>query len=168
MTKKIWSGQYDPCDRVPTCSGSKTKVKYHLEVDAKGVNVLVAEKEPFDWYGMIQASTDGCSLEKMLDRYRKTGDLSILNKRTGAYFDATAMPNSLIGMYKKIQEGERYFNELPLDIRQKFDNSFTKFLANNGCYKSDAVKSDSVKFDSVKSDSVKSEKNVKKESDFND
>lgn len=118
--------------RVPTASGEFYKKKYHLEVNALGVNELVEEDEPFDWYGMIQASTEGCSMDYLLKRFQQTGDISILQKTKGQYFDSTDMPKDLLGMYKKVQEGERYFNQLPLEVRQQFDNSFTKFLASEG------------------------------------
>lgn len=131
--------QFDDFERIPTCAGCKEKVTYHMRVDERGVNDLVADDVKFDWYGMIQASTEGCSIEYLLKKYEQTGDISLLQRKQGSFFDVTDLPDSLIGMYKKIQEGERYFNELPLEVRESFDNSFTKFLAQNGEIKTNNI-----------------------------
>ena len=48
------------------------------------------------------------------------------------YADITDMPKSYIEAHNKIQKMEQNFNELPLEIRNKFDNSFTKYLAEAG------------------------------------
>lgn len=111
---------------------NKEQYEYHIEVDALGHEVSVKNDKPLNWYEQIQSYHDGCALKCLLDRYKQTGDLGVINKQTGSYFDASDMPTDLISMYKKVQEGERYFNNLPLEVKQLFNNSFTEFLSKDG------------------------------------
>lgn len=136
---------------------NKDHYEYHIEVDSFGHEVSVKNDKPINWYEQIQSYHDGCALKCLLDRYKQTGDLAIINKTNGQYFDASDMPDTLIGMYKKVQEGERYFNSLPTEVKQLFNNSFTEFLDKDGVVPQIEVKQE-----------VKEVKQEVKESDTNE
>lgn len=131
----------------------KESDNFHLEVNKAGQNNMVKDEIRVNWYEQIQSYHDGCALKCLLDKYKQTGDVSILNRKSGEYFDASEMPTTLIDMYKKVQEGEQLFENLPKETKEKFNNSFTEFLAKNGTI------SESIVNDDVVSD----EKRVKKE-----
>lgn len=112
---------------------AKDKDTFHLVIDDFGHQKL--EKNGTDnWYAKIQSYHDGCALKCMLARYKETGDISFLSKSNGQYFDATNMPTSLLDMYKKVNEGKELFANLPLEVRQQFNNDFGEFLAKGGVY----------------------------------
>lgn len=110
---------------------SKEKPTYHLVIDKFGHQKLEQDGVE-NIYDKIQAYHDGCALKCILARYKETGDVSLLNRKSGAFFDSTDMPDSLLGMYKKVNEGKEFFNNLPLEVRQQFNNDFGEFLAKGG------------------------------------
>ena len=64
-------------------------------------------------------------------RYQR-GDIDVLAQRAGMYGDFTNMPTSYAELYQNVLDAQAYFDSLPLEIRQKFDHSFSKFFTSIG------------------------------------
>ena len=60
------------------------------------------------------------------------GDDSVLNPRPPMYGDFTQLPSSYAEMLNMVIDGERYFDSLPLETRNKFDNDRGKWFASIG------------------------------------
>lgn len=60
------------------------------------------------------------------------GDDSVLNPRPPMYGDFTQFPSSYADILNMVISGEQYFNSLPLDIRNQFDNDRGKWFATIG------------------------------------
>lgn len=59
----------------------------------------------------------------------KNGDLTDLNLKEGFYADMTKMPKTRAEFLQLFIDMERKFNELPLEIRNKFDNNYRNWYA---------------------------------------
>jgi len=60
------------------------------------------------------------------------GDTSVLNDAQAMYGDFTVMPKSMAEALQLVIDGERKFYMLPLEIRQKFNNSYNAWLMASG------------------------------------
>ena len=88
------------------------------------------------------------------------GDIDVLAQRAGMYGDFTNMPTSYAELYQSVLDAQAYFDSLPLDIRQKFDHSFSKFFTSIGTPEFNAVFSQPVVDAAVDVEYAKSEVNV--------
>ena len=79
-------------------------------------------------YQKIQASKDATLIYNIIDRYN-AGDESVLSKTIGSYGNFTKMPTTLVEAQQKLIDAERTFEQLPITIREKYNNSYTEFLA---------------------------------------
>ena len=81
-----------------------------------------------NWYEYIQSFAESVDIQTILKR-AALGDNSGLNAVQGFYADVTGMPKNNAQLLQMIIDGQRNFEQLPLEIRQKFDNDFNKFFA---------------------------------------
>lgn len=79
----------------------------------------------------INSYRDETDMSYILSRLM-AGDDSVLNPRPPMYGDFTQLPSSYADMLNMVIEGSRYFDSLPLDIRNKFDNDHGKWFASIG------------------------------------
>lgn len=114
-----------------TNSGEKLEEVLAMKLDEKG-NEEFYVSGLHDTYAEIQAYADEVNLERIIDRCLETGDLNILNQVKKEYIDITEMPKNLIDAKNKINAAETEFYNLPLEIREKYDNNFNKYLADVG------------------------------------
>lgn len=103
---------------------------YVQDIDAAGRTVLSLDHQ-HDLYAEIQSHTESCTITNILNRYMN-GDVSVLSSVNGQYFDATGMPTTYADLFQRVNECERIFNELPLEQREKFNNSYTEFWSSFG------------------------------------
>lgn len=121
--------QYDRT-RIYSKPGSGIKKNYRAEVLKNGDIELVEDGE-INLYEMIQADKDSCDINVLLKQYA-LGDPSALAKRQGTYGDFTQMPKNFAEMLNKVIEGEKLFESLPVEVKNKFDNSLNQFIATAG------------------------------------
>lgn len=69
------------------------------------------------------------------------GDTSVLPDPNALYADVTDLPNTPIGMVNFLDGMRRKFDSLPAETREKFDNSFSRFIAGVPTHASDDVSS---------------------------
>ena len=107
--------------------GSPERKTYSSKIHDDGsIELIESGKE--DWYGYIQSFADEVDINTIL-RKAALGDVSGLQKVQGFYADATTMPKSYSQLLQMVIDGERNFEQLPVEIRQKFDNDFYKFFS---------------------------------------
>lgn len=110
-----------------SCPGSDVRIKYALQLQEDGTYDL-EEVGKESWHEIIEASYDSCNIDSILQRY-KNGDVDVLNQRVGQFGDFTDVPNTPFDIYRKIRNSENDFDHLPIDIKNKFDNSFDRFVS---------------------------------------
>lgn len=118
---------YDPHDRVIAPAGNPDVVIYSPSVDNDGHIVLdaVGVKNLPDY---IDSFRESCDINVLISRFN-AGDVSALSRTQGAYFDATQLPHTYAEMLNTVINAEKTFNLLPLHVREKFDNSYVKWLS---------------------------------------
>lgn len=107
-------------------SGSPKKVDYSSFVNEKGVLEIVPVGE-IDMYAEIQSHAAECDINMIIKRYQM-GDENALQKAQGFFIDATNVPENMADMLNKLNRAELEFNKLPVSIKQKYGNDFTKFI----------------------------------------
>lgn len=75
----------------------------------------------------IQKSLKDTLIYNILDKYNR-GNVDVLNKAHGQFFDATVYPTSLAEAQNSIIKANRFFDSLPLDVRKSFSNSSESFV----------------------------------------
>lgn len=111
--------------------GSPIHVLYSAKVDKNGVTVLekVGEENTDD---MIQAAKESTDINMIIKYYEATGDESVLNRYVPQYGDFTKVPKSLAEFLQLRIDSQNFFDALPADIKQKFDNNSDMFFAQAG------------------------------------
>lgn len=119
--------QFDAHDRVPANAGTREHILYMAQFDDLGNHTLV-ESGKEDLYAYIQSHKESCDIHVIMERFAR-GDVQALQRRQAMFGDFTDFPTTYAGMLNAIEAGEQHFMSLPLEVRQKFDNSFQKWLA---------------------------------------
>ena len=122
--------QYDARDRISSNPGSPIHITYAGHHDEKG-RVVLEESGRENIYDQIQSHAESCDIHVLMKRYLN-GDVAALSQAQGQYLDATQFPKTYADMLNFVNEQERAFMALPADVRAKFGNSFTEYLAASG------------------------------------
>ena len=91
-----------------------------------GVLVL-NESGKRDVYADIQLYKDECDVNLLVERY-KQGDVGVLERVRGFYADVSDAPKSLADVLNTVAKAEQFFESLPVEVKQAFNNSFSEFL----------------------------------------
>jgi len=73
-----------------------------------------------------QSFKDECNINIIMSRYMKTGVLDFVNKHQGQYGDITGLEYQTA--MQQIASAQSLFQELPSNIRSRFDNDPREFL----------------------------------------
>lgn len=119
--------RYSKHERVYSCPGRKTRPKYSAYCLENGT-IELEECGTEYIYDDIQSYADSCDINLILARYA-AGETDIISRVQGFYADVADMPDSYIGMFNLVNKGEEFFNSLPAEEKQKFNNSFPEFLS---------------------------------------
>lgn len=118
------------CDEVPDYSYVKEKV---IDKDVSGKKVGEHEEIVFMCTGAhsqkeyINSFRSTTELKEIFKRYM-AGDTSVLEKRVGDYMDTVGCPESLLDAQLMLKNGEVLWNQLPSDVKEKYDNDVEKFI----------------------------------------
>lgn len=118
--------QFDAHARVNADPGNPVKVLYAPQFDKAG-NLELVEAGQEDFYGYIQSHKDSVDINNILSRFAR-GDVSVLQRRQAMFGDFSDAPESYADALNSMIFAEQYFDNLPLDVRAKFDHNFHKFL----------------------------------------
>lgn len=119
--------QYRPRIRFISNGGQRERILYQPKFDENGVMDLV-ESGKEDLYDFIQSHAESVDIHVILARFQN-GDIDALSRVQGAYGDFTNMPTSYAELLNRVNEGQSFFNSLPVDIRAKFNHNFAEFMA---------------------------------------
>lgn len=127
-------------DRVRThCScGSGFAPVYKPIVKPDGTIELKQTGEK-DIYAEIQSHKASTDINEIIRRFTETGDISLFQVREGVYGDFTDMPKTYAEMFQRMIDAEIAFNSLPAEVKEKFNNNVSEFLAAMGTEKMDDV-----------------------------
>lgn len=110
--------------------GNEWHQEYRMAIDLTGHKYL-EEDGKTNIYDKIQESLEETKIENIIRR-AVGGDESALAVMHGTYMDTTNMPKSLAEMQQAIITATEEFYKLPIEIRQKFDQSPEQFIAEYG------------------------------------
>ena len=93
--------------------------------------------------GTIELVTDRLEdTDEIIDSYRESADINnilarisngevgLLNQKEGFYGDFTEFPKTYAEMLDLMHRGEEFFNKLPAEVKEKYNNDFNQFFAN--------------------------------------
>lgn len=126
----MFGTQYDSHSRVQCNPGTREHVTYGGHYDEKGRIVL----EPIgkvNTYDEIQSHAESVDIHVLMDRYKR-GDVDALSQRQGFFGDVLDFPKTYAEALNHMNEMERQFMALPVEVREKFGHSFSEFLAASG------------------------------------
>jgi hypothetical protein len=145
MQKNKFRTQFDR-KSVPYPVTTSIVTDYQLSLAPDGKEILIAVGE-HDIYPEIQSHAKSVDINEIILRHQR-GDIDVLAQRAGMYGDFTNMPTSYAELYQNVLDAQAYFDSLPLEVRQKFDHSFSKFFTSIGTSEFEAAFSQP-KIDSV-------------------
>ena len=112
-----------------TCPGERFITTYEYDV-IDGIKMLVPSGE-HDIQLEIDSFEESQDINNIIARFLN-GDTSVLNPKSGVYGDFTHCPKTYAEMFSHVQKCENIFNNLPVEIKEKFDNSYQKFWSDMG------------------------------------
>lgn len=110
-----------------TCPGDEDAPIYSPSVDNEGritLEVTGVKKIP----EFIDSFRESCDINNIVARFN-AGDVSVLSRSQGAFFDATQLPHTYAEMLNTVINAEATFNQLPLEVRERFENNYVKWLS---------------------------------------
>ena len=110
--------------------GNPIHIIYAPVVDEKG-NIELVEKGIENTDDIINSYQDSCDINLIIARV-EAGDLSALNANKGTYGDFTNLPKTYAEVLQLQINSKRVYDDLPIDVKQKFNNDFNNFLATTG------------------------------------
>lgn len=114
---------------VKTCSGSPIRDIYEGQYNDNGLLEVVKIGEE-NIYDEIQSYAASCDLNNIISRFT-AGDESVINAVESFYADLSKIPDNYPALLNKLTETRNFFDSLPADIKQKFNNSYEQFLASS-------------------------------------
>lgn len=119
--------QFRKPERFLSNPGSPVKILYGPEFDEKGRMTLV-EKGRENLYDFIQSFKESVDIHVLLKRFAN-GETDVLSKIQGFYGDFSEFPRTYADLLNTVNEGEAFFNGLPVEVRSKFGHSFPVFMS---------------------------------------
>lgn len=139
MSKSLsFCTKFDSRERVPSNSGSRFLDTYKMQVMEDG-RMELEKTGVIDVYDEINSHAESVDIHVILDRFQKTGDLTLFEKASGFYADITEMPNTYAELLQRVIDAEEIFASLSPDIRAQFNHSSSEFFASIGTEKFNSV-----------------------------
>lgn len=117
-------------ERMHTEAGRKFKNEYEIKIDEDG-HKRVHKSGETNLYERIQEALPDTLIINILDR-AAMGDPEALARHQENYLDATDMPKTLAEAQNTIIRIQNEFEDLPAEVRKKFDFSAEKYVAEYG------------------------------------
>lgn len=113
-----------------SCPGDRYRPVYTPEVSSDGqIELVQTGVEDLQQY--IDSFKDSCDISVMVQRY-VAGDETALRNGNPVFMDLLGAPKTLAEAYAMNFRAEAAFNNLPADVRAKFNNNFYTFLSGAG------------------------------------
>lgn len=107
-------------------SGTPVKKRFVGKIEKDGVITLVPDGKD-NLYLQIQADRDSCDINILIERF-KAGDKTALEKARIFYGDVSNAPLAPHEMLNMVYGAQETFEQLPLEVRERFDFDFNKFF----------------------------------------
>lgn len=129
----MWPTQFSKHDRIETNPGNRLMDIYHPIIDKESghYELDIDPMQTKDVYLEIQSHKDVCDIHKIVERYR-AGDVDVLQRVQGMYGDLTVVPKNIFEFKEMEARLCESFDQLPVDIKQRFDNSYLQFAMSAG------------------------------------
>ena len=111
------------------CCGNRMEPQYAERYDENGKAYLEKVGE-VDTYEKIQSYRDECDVMAILSRYA-AGDETALAAPSW-YIDTSKLPSTYTEYMNMMNEQREKFDQLPLSIRNRFNNNFNEYMATAG------------------------------------
>ena len=105
-------------------------MRHSAHIDSNGRRYLAADK-PVDVFNLIQSHKEECAIENIIRRAVE-GDFYALNAAKGYFEDITNCPSSIAEAQQYIIDAKNKFEELPKDIKAKFEYNAEIYIAEMG------------------------------------
>lgn len=117
----------------PTEAGESVRRTYLWERNEKGEKVLTLD-QTIDQQAEIDSYLEETKLENIIRRASIDPDLAarLIPNMGGEIQDATEMPQNLMELQNIMLRAEQIWDEIPKEIKIKFDNDVDKFVASFG------------------------------------
>lgn len=125
----MFNTQYNRLRVISNAGDRKRIVKAGVLNNKK--QIVVKEKGHEDLYAYINSFADSVNIHVLLARFAN-GDKEALLQRAGAFIDISALPTNINEFVELYHNGESYFNSLPIEIKEKFNNNMTEFISKIG------------------------------------
>lgn len=113
--------------KVGTEAGDKEATTYQTRIDKNGHKVTEAIGKT-NIYDRIQSSLEETKIENIIRRFTE-GDMSAFRTGEPIYADMREAPKTLMEAQNMIIRITDEFNNLPVEVRAKFDHSPEKYVA---------------------------------------
>lgn len=107
--------------------GNPIKQVYSPRYNDDGVLDLVVTGQE-NLYDYIQSHKESTDIHVLLTRFAN-GEEDILSRMQGFYADVSDMPKTYAEVLNAVIVGEETFARLPVEVKQRFDNSFAVWLS---------------------------------------
>lgn len=117
----------------PTEAGETIRRTYLWEINEKGEKVLTLD-QIIDQQAEIDSYLEETKLENIIRRASIDPDIAarLMPDMGGGLQDATEMPENLMELQNIMLRAEQIWDEIPKEIKLKFDNDVDKFVASFG------------------------------------
>ena len=117
----------------PTEAGESIRRTYLWEINEKGEKVLRLD-QVIDQQAEIDSYLEETKLENIIRRASIDPDIAarLMPDVGGGIQDATEMPENLMELQNIMLRAEQIWDEIPKEIKLKFDNDVDKFVASFG------------------------------------
>ena len=119
--------KYDNHKRVHCEPGSPIRIVYGSELD-KNHNIVVKEKGTDNLYAYINSFADSVDINVLLARFTN-GDQQALMQRAASYIDISSLPTNMNDFVQFSRSATSFFDTLPIEVKQKFDNNVLTFIS---------------------------------------
>lgn len=117
----------------PTEAGESIRRTYLWELNEKGEKILVLD-QIIDQQAEIDSYLEETKLENIIRRASIDPDIAarLVPDMGGGIQDTTEMPENLMELQNIMLRAEQIWDEIPKEIKLKFDNDVDKFVASFG------------------------------------
>lgn len=121
----------DPPVEIATTSGEEIEDVIAMRINEDGVEEFYVSGKT-NVFEKIQAESHGTRIEEIIAKVLATGDATLLNQKKGEFMDLTEMPENIFEAQQRITEAEKTFKELPIEVRNAYNNNFNEYLKDVG------------------------------------
>lgn len=105
--------------------------EYQLQINKETGEEELIKIGKRNMYEEIQSFKESADIKNIIARF-VNGETDLLHSVEGVYGDFTNAPTSYADYFAKVKEAEKIFNDLPDEIKSKFDYDAEKFFLEFG------------------------------------